>query len=310
MSKSIKVFAPASVSNVGPGFDLMGFALESPGDEIIVTTRKGSGLVIKKITGDGKVLPINPKLNTTTVAIRSLLDRYSINTGLDVEIRKKMGIGSGLGSSAASSVGGVFAVNKLLDLKLTKDELLEHALAGEMIASGSLHADNIAPALYGGFILVRSYDPIEILKIKYPKKLYVSVVYPDIVIKTCDARKMLPKRVSVRTAVSQAGNSAGLIAGLLTSNYELIGKSIKDSIAEPYRAQLIPCYDDVREAALNAGALNCNITGSGPSMFSFSLSLDEAKIINTAMKNAVKHFGYKSKTYLSKINRLGPKVIG
>jgi len=310
MSKSIKVFAPASVSNVGPGFDLMGFALEYPGDEIIVTKKNKSGLIIKKISGDGNVLPTDPKRNTTTVAIQSLLDRYSINTGLDVEIRKKMGIGSGLGSSAASSVGGVFAVNKLLDLKLTRDELLQHALAGEMIASGSLHADNIAPALYGGFILVRSYDPIEVLKIQYPKKLYVSIVYPDIVIKTCDARKMLPKRVSVKAAVAQAGNSAGLINGLVTSNYELIGKSINDSIAEPYRSKLIPCYDDVRKAAFRAGALNCNITGSGPSMFAFSTSAADAEKINTAMRYAVKHFGYKSKTYLSKINRIGPKVIG
>lgn len=310
MSNSIKVFAPASVSNVGPGFDLMGFALEYPGDVIIVTTKKQNGLVIRKISGDGNVLPTNPKLNTTTVAIRSLLEKYNISTGLDVEIRKKMGIGSGLGSSAASSVGGVFAVNKLLDLKLTKDELLKYALAGEMIASGSLHADNIAPALYGGFILVRSYDPIEILKIQYPKKLFVSIVYPDIVIKTCEARKMLPKRVSVKTAVAQAGNSAGLITGLLTSNYELIGKSIMDSIAEPYRAKLIPCYDDVREAAFNAGALNCNITGSGPSMFAFSTSLKDAETINRAMKNAAKKCGYKSKTYLSKINKHGPKIIG
>jgi homoserine kinase len=310
MSKSIKVFAPASVSNVGPGFDLMGFALEHPGDEIIVTRKSRSGILIRKISGDGNVLPKNPKLNTTTVAIKSLLDKYKLSEGLEIEIRKKMGIGSGLGSSAASSVGGVFAVNKLLDLKLTKDELLEHALAGEIIASGSLHADNIAPALYGGFIVVRSYDPIEILKINYPRKLYVSIVYPDIVIKTCEARKMLPRMVPRKTAVAQAGNSAGLITGLLTSDYELIGKSIKDSIAEPHRSKLIPCYDAVREAAFNAGALNCNITGSGPSMFAFSLSEDEAKSINTAMKKAVKHYGYNSKTYISKINRLGPKVTG
>ena len=310
MSKSIKVFAPASVSNVGPGFDLMGFALESPGDEIIVRRKNRSGLFINKISGDGYVLPTDPKRNTTTVAIQSLLDKYDISDGLDVEIRKKMGIGSGLGSSAASSVGGVYAVNKLLGLKLSKDELLEHALAGEIIASGSLHADNIAPALYGGFILVRSYDPIEILKIQFPRKLFVSIVYPDIVIKTCEARKMLPLTVPVRTAVSQAGNAAGLINGLLTSNYELIGKSIIDSIAEPLRSKLIPCYKEIRDAALSAGALNCNITGSGPSMFSFSRSLSEAEKINKVMKDAVRRSGYKSKSYLSGINRVGPKVIG
>ncbi len=310
MNKSIRVFAPASVSNVGPGFDLMGFALESPGDEIIVTRKKRRGLSIKKISGDGNVLPTDPRKNTTTVAIQSLLDKYDLDDGLEVVIRKKMGIGSGLGSSAASSVGGVYAVNKLLELNLSKDKLLEHALAGEMIASGSLHADNIAPALYGGFILVRSYDPIEILKIKFPDKLFVSIVYPNIIIKTCEARKMLPLTVPVRSAISQAGNAAGLINGLVTSDYELIGKSIVDSIAEPHRSKLIPCYNDVRNAAMSAGALNCNITGSGPSMFAFCRSKSDAEKIGKSMKEAAESSGYKSKTYVSRINRVGPKELG
>ncbi len=308
-SKSIRVFAPASVSNVGPGFDMMGFALYEPGDEIIVKKNNSKQLRIIKIDGDNGNLPLDIDKNTTTVAIKSLLDKYDLKVGLDILINKKMGIGSGLGSSAASAVAGVYAINELLDLKLSKLDLLVHAMAGEFVASGSIHADNVAPCLFGGFVLIRSYNPLDIIQIDYPKNLYCSIVYPNIVIKTKEARKILSKTVKLRTAIAQAGNASGLIIGLMTKNFDLISRSIIDLIAEPKRAKLIPCYNKVRKAALDNGALNCNITGSGPSMFAFSTSQKDAQRIAEAMLKAVIQSGLNGKIYVSKINGEGPKIL-
>jgi homoserine kinase len=307
--KRVRVFAPATVSNVGPGFDIMGFALEKPGDEVEVSISRGTKIRIRKITGEGKRLPYDPLKNTATASIISLLKSLDIKVGLDVVIKKNMGIGSGLGSSAASSVAGVFAVNKLLNLKLPKSELLKHALNGEIISSGTLHADNVATCLFGGFVLIRSYDPLDIIKIDYPKNLFCTVIYPQIEIKTNEARKILDKKVTREVAISQAGNASGLIAGLLTGDVDLISRSMKDFIAEPKRAKLIPCYNEVRIAALVNGAMNCNISGSGPSMFSFSTSERDAKRIASAMKEASLSKGLKSVSYISKINRRGPVVI-
>ncbi len=308
--KSIRVFAPASVSNVGPGFDMMGFALNEPGDEIKLSYNNKKEIRITKITGDDNRLPFDVDKNTTTVAIKSLLKKYNVNTGLDVEIHKKMGIGSGLGSSAASAVGGVFAANKLMRMGLTNSKMLEHALAGEFIASGSIHADNVAPALFGGFVLIRSYNPeIDVIQLDYPKDLFCTIVFPDIEIKTSEARKILSKTVDLKTAIAQAGHASALVAGLLTNNYDLIGRSIVDHIAEPKRAKLIPCYNEIREAALSIGAINCNITGSGPSMFAFSTSKKKAEEIGEAMKKAAASKGLNSKIYVSKINKKGPVVL-
>mgnify|MGYP000719454896 CR=1 FL=1 len=304
----IKVFAPATVSNVGPGFDIMGFALNQPGDIVEVSLAKGNDIRIRKIYGS-KVLPYNPSTNTATASIISLLKSLKIKVGLDVVIRKNMGIGSGLGSSAASSVAGVFAVNKLLNLKLSKSELLVHALNGELISSGTLHADNVAPCLFGGFVLIRSYDPLDVIKIDYPKNLFCTVIYPQIEIKTSEARKILDKKVDRSVAIAQTGNASSLITGLITNNIDLISRSMKDFIAEPKRAKLIPCYDQVRIAALSNGAINCNISGSGPSMFSFSTSEVDAKRIANVMKEAAQSLGLNSVTYISKINQRGPIVL-
>lgn len=310
LKKTIRVFAPASVSNVGPGFDLMGFALNEPGDEIKLSLNNKKEVRITKILGDGKRLPLGPNKNTTTVAIKSLLKKYELEVGLDVEIRKKMGIGSGLGSSAASAVGGVFAANKLLGLELSNYELLEHAIAGEFVASGSVHADNVAPSLFGGFVLIRTYTPtIDVIKIDYPQNLFCSIIFPDMEIKTSEARRILSKSINLKTAIAQAGHASALVAGLLNKDFNLIGRSIVDHIAEPKRAKLIPCYNEIREAALSAGAVNCNISGSGPSMFAFSNSKLKAEEIGMAMKKASESKGLKSKIYISQINKKGPVVL-
>ncbi|MCF8262219.1 MAG: homoserine kinase [Melioribacteraceae bacterium] len=308
-SNSIKVFAPASVSNVGPGFDIMGFALNEPGDEVTVTKSDSNDLVITNITGDNGKLPFEILKNTTTFAMKSMIDFYGLPGGYNVQINKKMGIGSGLGSSAASAVAGVFALNKLLNLRLKKKELLDFAVQGESIASNAIHADNVAPALYGGFVLIRGYNPIDVIKIDTPSNLFCSIIYPAIEIKTSEARKILPKSVSIKTAVEQAGNSAGLVTGLMQNDFNLISRSLIDSIAEPRRAKLLPFYEEVRKSALASGALNCNITGSGPSIFAFSLSKNNAVEIAVNMKKTISDFGVEGQTYVSKINKVGPKVL-
>ncbi len=310
MSKeSIKVFAPASVSNVGPGFDILGFALYEPGDEIILKKTSNGKLEISNITGDSGKLPYDIEKNTASVAIKSLLDKYEISLGVSIEVNKKMGLGSGLGSSAASAVGAVFAANELLELNLSVEELLPHALAGEFVASKAIHADNVAPSLYGGFVLIRGYDPIDIIKIEAPKDLFCTIIYPDIEIKTSEARAILPSEVSLKNVISQTGNVSALIYGLATEDYSLISRSLNDVIIEPVRSKLITGYYEIKKAAMEAGALGCNISGSGPSMFALSNSEVVANNIATETKNVVTKLGLDSVTYVSKVNEVGPKIL-
>ena len=308
-SNSIKVFAPASVSNVGPGFDILGFALNEPGDEIILSKSNNDRLEITNITGDDGKLPYEVEKNTATVAIKSLLDRYEIKEGISVEINKKMGLGSGLGSSAASAVAGVVAANELLGLKLNKNQLLDHALAGEFVASKAIHADNVAPSLFGGIILIRGYDPIDVIKIKSPKDLYCSIIYPNIEIKTSEARAILPSSVPLKDMISQTGNIASLIYGLSTSDYALISRSLNDAIIEPVRSKLITGYEEIKKAAIDAGALGSSISGSGPSLFALSNSEEIANRIAIDTKAVVDSIGIGSVTYVSKINEVGPRIL-
>jgi homoserine kinase len=307
--ESIKVFAPASVSNVGPGFDILGFALNQPGDEIILSKTQNNKIEISKITGDEGKLPTNIEKNTASVAILSLMEKYKIKNGVSIQISKKMGLGSGLGSSAASAVGAVFAYNELFELNLSKDELLEHALAGEFVASKAIHADNVAPSLFGGFVLIRGYEPIDLIKINYPSDLFCTIIYPDIEIKTSEARAILPKEVSLKSLISQTGNIAALIFGLSTGNYQVISRALKDVIVEPVRSKLILGYDKIKIAALEAGAFGSGISGSGPSMFALSNSEEVANKIAFETQKVVSNLGLKSVTYVSKINEAGPKIL-
>ena len=310
MSKeSIKVFAPASVSNVGPGFDILGFAINQPGDEIVLRKTSNEKLEIASITGDNGKLPYDINKNTASVAIKSLMEKYQILEGVSIEVNKKMGLGSGLGSSAASAVGAVFAFNKLFELNLSIEDLLPHALAGEFVASKAIHADNVAPSLYGGFILIRGYDPIDIIKITSPEDLYCTIMYPNIEVKTSEARAMLPNDVPLKSVISQTGNVAALIYGLSTSNYSLISRSINDVIIEPVRSKLITGYNEIKSAAIEAGAFGCNISGSGPSMFALSNSEEVANKIAVETKRVVTELGIGGVTYVSKINKVGPKVL-
>ena len=309
MKKQIHVYAPATVANVACGFDILGFAVDSPGDEVILRTKKEPGVSIAKITGDQGKLPLDPKKNTAGVAILSFLKRLKSNQGIEIELHKKMPLGSGLGSSAASAVAGAFAVNGLFGNPLKKEELLPFALEGERLACGFAHADNAAPALFGGFVLIRSYSPLDVIKIPTPEKLFCTIVHPQIEIRTEYARKILKDEIPLKDAIIQWGNIAGLITGLMKSDYGLIERSMQDVIIEPVRSILIPKFKEIKNAALEAGALGCGISGSGPSIFALSISNKIAKAVGTAMQRNFRSLEIESEIYISKINQQGPRIL-
>ncbi len=308
-SKSIKIFAPATVANVACGFDILGFAVNEPCDEIILKLKDEPGVTITKIIGDDGRLPLDATKNTAGVAILAYLKHIRSSQGVEIEIHKKMPSGSGLGSSAASAVGGVFGINELLGRPLKKEELLPFALEGERMACGSAHADNAAPSLLGGLVLIRSYEPLEVVPIPTPPDLFCVLVNPDFELHTAESRKILKKEISLKNAVIQWGNVGGLIAGMMKSDYGLISRSLQDVVAEPLRAALIPGFFDVKNAALKAGALGCSISGSGPSIFALSESLDIAQKIGEKMREAFAAVKINSKIYISPINQTGARII-
>lgn len=308
--KKIRVFAPASVTNVGSGFDVMGFAIEKPGDEIVLKLIDKPGITITKITGDDGKLSKDPYKNTAGLSLISLVEHLEYKKGIEIELHKKMALGSGLGSSAASAVASVFAFNELMGRPLKKKELVRFALEGEKLTCGGTpHADNVSACLMGGFVVVRSLSPIDVINIEYPKNLYCTIIHPHLEIITANTRKILRKNILLSDAVKQWGNVAGLVAGLASGNYELIGNSLQDFIVEPIRSILIPNYYEVKNAALKAGAIGCSISGSGPSIFAFSKSLETAGKVGKAMKKNLSEIGISNDLYISKINNDGPKVI-
>jgi homoserine kinase len=311
MKKKIKVFAPASVTNVSCGFDIMGFAIDWPGDEIVLKIKDKPGISISKITGDNGKLPLDPVKNTAGASLIALTKHLGLKKGIEMEIHKKMALGSGLGSSAASAVASVFALNELLGKPLSRKELIPFALEGEKLTCGGTpHADNISACLMGGFVVVRSMNPIDVVNIKTPAKLYCTIVHPRLEINTADTRKILRKQILLADAVKQWGNVAGLIAGLTTGDYGLIGRSLQDVIVEPIRSILIPGFNKIKNTALEAGALGCSISGSGPSIFALSKSEAIAKKAGNAMMEALNSIEVDGDLYISKINKQGPKVIG
>lgn len=309
MKKKITVFAPATVANIGCGFDSMGLAIDAPGDELRLELNNEKKIRIRKISGDQKKLSLDPKKNTVSVSIQALLNTLEINQGFDIYLTKKMPLGSGLGSSAASSVAGVFAANELLGQPFRKMDLVPFAMAGEKLASGTAHADNAAPSLLGGIVLIRSYDPLEVISLAVPDKLIVVVVHPDVELLTKNSRAVLPKSISLKDGIAQWSNTAALVAGLYTNNFSLIGRSVSDRIAEPHRASLIPCFNDVKASAIIKGALACNISGSGPSVFALAVGKSKAAEIAKAMRSAFSKANIKSTAYISTVNKIGVRII-
>lgn len=306
--KEVRIFAPATVANVTCGFDILGFALERPGDEV-VARRAGKGLKITTITGDKGLLPTAVGKNTASVAVQKLLDHLDEDVGIELEVHKQMPLGSGLGSSAASSVAAVVAVNRLLGNPLESKELLPFAAEGERVACGSPHQDNVAPSLLGGFVLIRSQNPPDIVELECPKLLFATVVYPHIEVRTEDTRKILRKEVTLSKAVHQWGNVAGLVAGLLKGDYGLISRSMEDVILEPVRSVLIPGFDSVKQAAVNEGALGAGISGSGPSVFALSATEKTAQKVAKTMQTQFKTVGLESDIYVSEINKQGYRIL-
>ena len=309
MSKKIKVFAPATVANVTCGFDVLGFAVENPGDEVELRLSNTPGVRILGITGDDGRLPLEAAKNTVGASIIAMLNFLKSNQGVEITLHKKMPLGSGLGSSAASAAAGAVALNLLLETKLGNQQLVEFAMEGERVACGSAHADNAAPAIFGGFTLVRSYSPLDIVAIPTPDDLYCSVIHPHIEVSTKDARMILKPTVQLSAAIQQWGNVAGLIAGLITADYPLISRSMQDVIIEPVRAILIPGFYAVKNAALAAGALGVGISGSGPSIFALNNSAETAHAVGNAMQKTFAAMRIGNEVYVSKINRDGVKII-
>ncbi len=303
----IKLFAPATIANVSCGFDVLGLCLDTVGDEMIIRKANDKGVKITKVIGQD--LPLETNKNVAGVAVLALLEKVAVDYGFEIEIYKNIKPGSGIGSSAASSAGAVFGVNKLLGAPFTLQELIPFAMEGERLASGTAHADNVAPALLGGFTLVRSYQPLDIVKIDAPTALYATVVHPQIEVKTSDARSVLKQTVSLRQTVIQLGNLGGLISGLYTEDYELIGRSLHDEIVEPYRSILIPEFEKVKKAALETGALGSGISGSGPSIFALSKGKETAEKVGRAMALIYKDIGIDFDVHVSKINANGIKIL-
>lgn len=309
-SNEIRVFAPATVANVACGYDVLGFAIDSPGDEIVVRHGTKPGLQITQITGDNGKLPKNPSQNTAGVAALDLLKHLGMSDrAIEMEIHKKMPFGSGLGSSAASAVAGAFAVNKLIGEPLSKRQLLPFAMAGECSADGAWHADNVAPCLLGGIVFIRSNQELDVAQLPAPKNLWAAVVHPDIEVLTKVAREILPKEIPLENATQQIGNLGGLLCGLIQEDYGLISRSIHDVIAEPRRQKLIPDFYKAKRAALGAGALGFSISGAGPSVFALCEGEETARKVGEAVAKVFAAIPVGHQTYVSKINPLGVHVV-
>lgn len=306
MAKAIKVWAPASVANVAVGFDILGFALEKPGDEIIIREGTTPGLKITNITGAKGKLPLDVLKNTAGYSAHRLLkDIGGLDIPLEMEIHKKMPFGSGLGSSAASAVGGVYAVSEFLKTGKTKLELLRYAVEGEEIADGAFHADNVGPSLLGGMVLIRDNDTLDVKKIHVPPGLYVVVIYPHIEVLTRESRGILSKEIRFSDSIRQSGNLASFIAAMFTSDYDLLGRSLKDLIVEPQRAHLIPSFYEIKEMAIKTGALGMSISGAGPSVFAMCTDSGMAGEIGKKAQLILKQQKIESDIFLSSINLEG-----
>lgn len=310
MKRSIKVFAPATVANVVCGFDVLGFAVNEPGDEVIMRLTDKPGVSLLKITGDEGRLPLDPDKNTVSAIAKHYLQHIGQpNAGIEIELHKKMPIGSGLGSSSASTVAGLFAINTLFDNQLSNKELIPFAMKGEELACGYGHADNVAPALMGGFVLIRSYSPLDIISLPFPAQLYAAIVYPEVDVPTKDARQMIRSKVYLKDAVTQWGNVAGLVSGLFMNDYELIGRSMTDVLVEPTRAILIPDFYALRAMAMETGAIGFGISGSGPSVFALTKDEETAKKITQNLQQHLKSLSINSLAFVSEVNKKGPVVL-
>ena len=304
--EQVTVFSPATIANVSCGFDTLGVALDNLGDEMTLTRREDDQIVITQI--EGADLTKDPDKNVAGWVISRMIADLSPGFGVDIAIHKGFKPGSGLGSSAASGAGAAFALNELLGKPLSVRDLIPYAMEGERLVSGAPIADNVSASLLGGFVLVRSYDPLQIVSLPVPDDLAVAVIHPQIEIKTSEARDILPEQIPLRDAITQWANLAGLVASLYEGDLALFGRSLHDKVVEPYRKQLIPGFDDLREIVIDHGALGFGISGSGPSLFAFCKGKQQADELASLMQEAYKETGIDNKVYSSAISKQGTRI--
>jgi len=305
--QEIKIFSPATVANVNCGFDTLGFALHDIGDEMILRKIPERGIKIVNITGAD--LPLETSKNVAGVAGLALLEHLNLDYGFEIEIKKNLRIGGGLGSSAASAAGVVFGINQFLKNPLSLEELTYYGMKGEAVASGNEHADNLAPSIFGGFTLITSYNPFHVVQLPLPSDLYVTIIQPHIEVKTKDAREILPEKVLLKDAIEQSGNLAGFISGLYTEDYKLLAESLKDVLVEPYRKSLIPLFKQAKDQAIKNNSLGFGISGSGPSMFALCKGEETAKNVQKALNKVYNDSEININSYVSKISDVGCKII-
>lgn len=303
----IKIFSPATVANVSCGYDVLGFCLDTIGDEMVIRKTVRKGIYITKI--EGYDLPLDATKNVAGVSALAMIADAKPDFGFEIEIYKNIKPGSGIGSSSASASGSVFAINELLGKPYTKTQVTDFAMKGESLASGSEHADNLAPGIFGGFTLVKSISPLEILQLPTPKDVYATIIHPQIEIKTSDARAILPKTFPLKDAITQWANLGSFVHALHTSDYELLKRSLQDVIVEPHRSQLIPHFAEVKLAALQHGALGASISGAGPAIFALSKGIENAKNVEKAIREVYSKTAIDFETYVSKINIEGIREI-
>lgn len=305
MNKMIKVFPPGTVANLVCGFDVLGLCLHEPADEMELTLNNSG--IVTITSADGYDLPSNPALNTAGAPLLEMMQQLNRGIGFEVVIKKNIKPGSGVGSSAASAAGAVVAANHLLGNIFSKEEMVSFAMFGEKAASGVKHADNVAPCIYGGITLIRGIFPLDIVSIPAPE-LWVTVVHPQIEVRTSDARQILKKQVLLKDAIKQWGNIAGLVAGFMKNDYGLIGRSLEDVIIEPVRSILIPGFDEVKKRSKDAGALGGGISGSGPSVFMLSKDEQTAQAVKNEMYAVYNSIGLDHHVYVTKINQQGVRI--
>ncbi len=306
--EELKIFVPATVSNVSCGFDIMGFPVSMPGDEMYFRKIRSREVTIGAVLG-AEDIPLDPARNVAGVVARAMLEEQGMPFGVEIVLEKGIRPGSGIGSSGASAAGAAWAVNRLLGDAYDEEELVSFAMLGEQSISGARHADNVAPALMGGFILISRYDPLTITRLHYPSDLWCVVFHPFVEIRTKDARAILRKSLPLQDAVRQWGNVAGLVAGLQQGDYELISRSMEDVVAEPVRSLLIPGYEEIKSNALDAGALGCSISGSGPAVFALCRGKEKAEEVREAMEKAYSRREVNWRSYLSPIADEGVKIL-
>ncbi|MDT8414019.1 MAG: homoserine kinase [Flavobacteriaceae bacterium] len=305
--RSITLFAPATVANVSCGFDLLGFALESVGDQMLIRENKVNQLRITKI--EGQTLPMQTEKNVAGVAGLALLNQLNTKQGFDIEIYKKIKPGSGIGSSAASAAGAVFGLNELLGKPFSSIDLVAFAMKGEALAGGAEHGDNVAPCLLGGFTLIQSYNPLRVVSLPTPEALSVVILHPQIEVKTADARNLLKQQVSLKKAVRQSGYLGGFVAGLFQNDYDLLAASLRDEWVESSRSVLIPAFDEMKVAALASGALGFGISGSGPSVFALCKGVEIAKKTAEAIRLVFDETAIPYDLHHSEVNPHGVKIL-